>query len=118
MKHSGFEDCGSASSLLRRSPVQLFGRTSNLVPPEFEERGGEIVVRFRPVHYVPPTRVEHNLNDLQREILKIVAKAEEAPLSDILEALGNVPRRTVQDNLQTLCSLDRVDLEGRGRGAR
>jgi predicted HTH transcriptional regulator len=90
---------------------------AGLVPPEFQERGGEIVVRFRPVHYVPPTRVEHDLSDLQREILKIVAKAGKASLSDILETLGDVPRRTVQDNLQTLRSLDLVELEGRGRGA-
>ena len=91
---------------------------AGLVPPEFEERGGEIVVRFQPVHYVPPTRIEHDLSDLQREILKVLAKTGETPLSDVLEALDDVPRRTVQDNLQTLRSLDLVELEGRGRGAR
>ena len=117
-----------ADTFYRRGIIEQWGRgtvkmvelteEAGLVPPEFEERGGEIVVRFRPVHYVPPTRIEHDLSDLQREILKIVAKAEEASLSDILEALGDVPRRTVQDNLQTLRSLDLVELEGRGRGAR
>ena len=75
-------------------------------------------MRFRPVHYVPPTRVEHDLSDLQREILKVLAKTGETSLSDVLEALDDVPRRTVQDNLQTLRSLDLVELEGRGRGAR
>ena len=116
-----------ADTFYRRGIIEQWGRgtvkmvelteEAGLVPPEFEERGGEIVVRFRPVHYVPPTRIEHDLSDLQRNILKVVAKAGEASLSDILEALGDVPRRTVQDNLQTLRSLDLVELEGRGRGA-
>lgn len=91
---------------------------AGLVPPEFEERGGEIVVRFRPIRYVPPTRVEHDLSDLQQEILKIVARQQEAALSDIMDSLGEVPRRTVQDNLQTLRSLELVELEGVGAGAR
>jgi ATP-dependent DNA helicase RecG len=117
-----------ADTFYRRGIIEQWGRgtvkmvelteEAGLVPPEFEERGGEIVVRFRPVHYVPPTRIEHDLSDLQREILKIVAKTGEASLSDVLEAVGDVPRRTVQDNLQTLRSLDLVELEGRGRGAR
>ena len=117
-----------ADTFYRRGIIEQWGRgtvkmvelteEAGLVPPEFEERGGEIVVRFRPVHYVPPTRIEHDLSDLQRNILKVIAKAGEASLSDILEALGDVPRRTVQDNLQTLRSLDLVELEGRGRGAR
>lgn len=88
------------------------------MPPEFEERGGEIVVRFRPTRYVPPTRIEHDLSDLQQEILKAVARHEEASLSDVMETIGDVPRRTVQDNLQTLRSLDLVELKGRGAGAR
>lgn len=117
-----------ADTFYRRGIIEQWGRgtvkmvelteEAGLVPPEFEERGGEIVVRFRPVHYVPPTRIEHDLSDLQREILKTVAKAKEASLSDIMNALGDVPQRTVQDNLQTLRSLDLVELEGRGRGAR
>ena len=117
-----------ADTFYRRGIIEQWGRgtvkmvelteEAGLVPPEFEERGGEIVVRFRPVHYVPPTRIEHDLSDLQREILKVLAKTGETPLSDVLEALDDVPRRTVQDNLQTLRSLDLVELEGRGRGAR
>ncbi|WP_263790007.1 hypothetical protein [Salinibacter sp.] len=75
-------------------------------------------MRFRPVHYVPLTRFEHVLSDLQREILEVLAKTGETPLSEVLEALDEVPRRTVQDNLQTLRSLDLVEPEGRGRGAR
>ena len=43
---------------------------------------------------------------------------QEAALSEVLEELGDIPRRTVQDNLQTLCSIDLVELEGRGAGAR
>ncbi|MCS3751351.1 ATP-dependent DNA helicase RecG [Salinibacter ruber] len=117
-----------ADTFYRRGIIEQWGRgtimmreateEAGLVPPEFEERGGEIVVRFRPIHYVPPTRVEHDLTNLQREILKVVAKEQEAALSEVLEELGDVPRRTVQDNLQTLRSIDLVELEGRGAGAR
>lgn len=75
-------------------------------------------MRFRLIHYVPPTRIEHDPTDLQRETLKALAKTGETSLSDVLEALDDAPRRMVQDNLQTLRSLDLVELERRGRGAR
>lgn len=70
------------------------------------------------MHYVPPTRVEQDLSNLQQSILKVIATEGEVALSDIREALDNVPRRTVQDNLQTLRSLDLIILDGRGAGAR
>ena len=74
-------------------------------------------MRFQPVHYVPPTRVEHDLSDLQQSILKVLATEGEVSLSDIRDVLGDTPRRTLQDNLQTLRSLDLVTLTGRGAGA-
>ncbi len=82
-----------ADTFYRRGIIEQWGRgtvkmvelteEASLIPPEFEERGGEIVVRFRPVHYVPPTRVEHDLSGLQREILKVLAKTGETSLSDV-----------------------------------
>lgn len=116
-----------ADVFYRRGIIEQWGRgtlkmielteQAGLVPPQFEERGGEIVVRFQPVHYVPPTRVEHDLSDLQQSILKVLATEGEVSLSDIRDALGDTPRRTLQDNLQTLRSLDLVTLTGRGAGA-
>ena len=117
-----------ADAFYRRGIIEQWGRgtlkmielteQAGLIPPQFEERGGEIVVRFQPVHYVPPTRVEQDLSNLQQSILKVIATEGEVALSDIREALDNVPRRTVQDNLQTLRSLDLIILDGRGAGAR
>jgi hypothetical protein len=50
--------------------------------------------------------------------LKVLAKTGETSFSDVLEALDDVPRQPIQDNLQTLPSHDLVKLEERGRGAR
>jgi len=92
---------------------------AGLVPPEFEERGGEIVVRFRPTRYVPPRRVEHDLSDLQQELLQIVGREGPVALSDIMGELHEgAAERTVQENLRTLRDLNLVRLEGHGRGAR
>jgi ATP-dependent DNA helicase RecG len=92
---------------------------AGLVPPEFEERGGEIVVRFRPTRYVAPRRVEHDLSDLQQELLQIVGREGPVSLSDVKAYLAkDAAERTVQENLQTLRDLDLLRLEGHGRGAR
>lgn len=48
---------------------------AGLVRPEFHERAGEVVVRFFPGAYVPPTRVTHELTELQRELLALLAEA-------------------------------------------
>jgi ATP-dependent DNA helicase RecG len=47
---------------------------AGLVPPEFQERAGELVVRFFPGAYVPPTRVSHELTELQRELLGLLSE--------------------------------------------
>lgn len=118
-----------ADTFYRRGIIEQWGRgtvkmmelteEAGLVPPEFEERGGEIVVRFRPTRYVAPRRVEHDLSDLQRELLQVVGRKGSAALSDIVEELGSdAAERTVQENLQTLRSLDLVELDGHGRGAK
>lgn len=92
---------------------------AGLVPPEFEERGGEIVVRFRPTRYIAPRRVEYDLIDLQQELLQIVGREGPAALSNIMDELKkDAAERTVQENLQTLRDLKLIQLEGRGRGAR
>jgi ATP-dependent DNA helicase RecG len=118
-----------ADAFYRRGIIEQWGRgtlkmielteEAGLVPPEFEERGGEIVVRFRPTRYVPPRRVEHDLSDLQQELLQIVGREGPVALSDIMGELHEgAAERPVQENLRTLRDLNLVRLEGHGRGAR
>jgi ATP-dependent DNA helicase RecG len=92
---------------------------AGLPPPEFEERGGEVVVRFRPTRYVPPSRTTHDLSPLQRELLSVLGNAGPMALSDIIEMVDpDVTERTIQRNLKTLRELSMVRLDGHGRGAR
>lgn len=119
-----------ADVFYRRGIIEQWGRgtlkmielteEAGLIPPEFEERGGEIVIRFRPIHYVPPRRVQRDLSDLQRQLLQLLGVEGSMALSEIMKKLPDdtAAKRTVQENLQTLRQLDLVDLEGHGRGAR
>lgn len=122
-----------ANVFYRRGIIEQWGRgtikiaelteQAGLISPEFEERSGEVVVRFLPTRYIAPSRIEHDLTHLQRRVLQTVARSGPAMLSEIVESLsvgaGESPkRRAVQDNLQTLRSLELVELKGRGRGAR
>lgn len=92
---------------------------AGLPPPEFEERGGEVVVRFRPTQYVAPSRTTHDLTSLQRELLTVLGNRGPMALSDILERLDtDAAERTVQKNLSTLRDLEMIELRGHGRGAR
>jgi ATP-dependent DNA helicase RecG len=92
---------------------------AGLVSPEFEEVGGDVVVRFRPSRYVPPARVSHELSPLQRELLGALADHGSLSLSQIMNLLSdNPPERTVQNNLRMLRELQLVEFSGRGPGAR
>ena len=92
---------------------------AGLPPPEFEERMGELIVRFRPQRYVPPLRVGHDLSPLQREILSVLSRLVPASLSQIMAGLKiSTPRRTAQDNLRLLRSLGLVEVRGAGRWSR
>ncbi len=118
-----------AGVLYRRGLIEQWGRgtlriaelieQAGLAEPEFEERGGEVVVRFFPTGYVPPRRVDHPLTDLQQQLLRALAEIGPALLNEILTLLpAGVASRTVQYNLGTLRELDLVELQGWGRGAR
>lgn len=92
---------------------------AGLPPPEFEERGGEVVVRFRPTRYVAPSRTTHDLTPLQRDLLQALGEGGPMALSEIIEAVNpDVTERTVRRNLNTLRELSMVELKGHGRGAR
>lgn len=86
-------------------------RQAGLVPPEFLEQTGEVIVRFRPVG--------HELSALQEELLQILAKTESSSLAEVMKNIASdIPRRTVQNNLQVLRRFDLVEQEGKGRAAR
>ncbi|HEV2148918.1 MAG TPA: ATP-binding protein [Longimicrobiaceae bacterium] len=113
----------------RRGIIETWGRgtlkiaelteQAGLARPEFEESAGEVIVRFFPTGYVPPSRVSRDLSPLQQEILEYLAGAGVARLGQIVSELPSQPvARTVTDNLQTLRDLDLVELRGWGKGAR
>ncbi len=117
-----------AQVLYRRGLIEQWGRgtlkiielsrQAGLRAPEFIESGGEVIVRFRPTGYVPPTHVI-SMNELQQQLLEIVAQRGSASLKQIREHLPQeTPERTVQDNLQVLRQLNMIDSTGRGRGSR
>lgn len=92
---------------------------AGLPAPEFEERGGEVVVRFRPTRYVAPSRTTHDLSPLQRELLSVLGNEGSMALSEIMECLEiDAAKRTVQKDLSTLRDLKMLELQGHGRGAR
>lgn len=118
-----------AKTFHRRGMIEAWGRgtlkmveltrQAGLAAPEFEERFGEVVVRFRPTRYVPPTRVDHNLSQLQQDLLWVLSTLKAAPLSQINRSLPDeAAERTVQDNLQLLRRLGLVSTYGRGPAAR
>jgi ATP-dependent DNA helicase RecG len=118
-----------ADVFYRRGIIEQWGRgtlkiidlteQAGLITPEFEVRGGEVVVRFHPDGYVPPSRVTRDLTPLQQELLAVLAAIGPASLSSLRANLAEpVPEPTVKDNLQILRQLQLVHLQGRARGAR
>ncbi|HEX8244615.1 MAG TPA: ATP-binding protein [Longimicrobium sp.] len=118
-----------AGVFFRRGMIESWGRgtlkivelteQAGLVQPEFEERGGELVVRFFPLGYVPPTRVSRDLSTLQQEVLEVLASLGAARLGEIETRMpATQPRHVVQEALYSLRTLGLVELSGRTRGAR
>ena len=118
-----------AEVFYRRGVIERWGRgTLSMVElttqagmraPEWEEQAGEVVVRFNPTRYVPPTRIAHDLSPFQREILAVLAQSGPCPLSHISSHLPLPPvQRTLQDNLVMLRHYELVSSFGRGSGAR
>lgn len=121
-----------ARVLFSRGVIEQWGRgtlkmgelteRAGLAPPEFEERTGDLIVRFRPTRYVAPRRVEHDLTPLQRELLEILGGGPERGLvlSDIRDRMSSrqVAERTVQHTLRTLRDLGLAESSGWARGAR
>lgn len=113
----------------RRGVIESWGRgtlkmaelthRAGLVAPEIEDGVGEVIVRFRPTKYVAPSRVDHDLSPLQRQILQVLADGGPAALGDIMAELPeNTPRRTVQENLKLLAQLGQAESAGQRRWTR
>lgn len=117
-----------ADVFFRRGLIERWGRgTQKIVElcvqvghpePEFEERAGEVIVRFIPSGYTPPHRVSHDLTERQRRILHYLRDGQRRRIGQIMEGIGiQLPPSTLRDDLILLRSLGLVELLGSGRGA-
>ncbi|MEX2139208.1 MAG: ATP-binding protein [Pirellulales bacterium] len=118
-----------AEVFFRRGLIERWGRgTQKIVSlcveaghpePEFEERAGEVVVRFIPSAYIPPHRISHDLTERQRRILHVLGNGQKWKASEIIRELPlPVPATTLRDELRLLRELGLVEGTGRGPGAR
>jgi ATP-dependent DNA helicase RecG len=118
-----------AEVFFRRGLIERWGRgTQKIVSlcveaghpePEFEERSGEVVVRFLPSAYIPPHRISHDLTERQRRILHVLSDGGRWRSRDIAgEFRPPLARTTLREDLDLLRKLGMVATEGRGAGAR
>lgn len=117
-----------ADIFYRRGLIERWGRgTQKIVElcveaghpePQFEERAGEVVVRFLVAGYVAPHRVSRNLTDRQRRILHFLQSGEKVRFGAIRSAVDpKLPDSTLRDDLNLLRELELVRSGGQGRGA-
>ncbi|MGL5097084.1 MAG: ATP-binding protein, partial [Planctomycetia bacterium] len=117
-----------ADLFYRRGLIEKWGRgTQKIVDlcvaaghpaPEFEERAGDVVVRFIPKAYVPPHRIEHNLTDRQRRILHALRDGtlvRSEAIRDRIDPL--LSDRTLRYDLKLLQDWGLIRKSGRGTGA-
>jgi ATP-dependent DNA helicase RecG len=118
-----------ANVFYRRGIIEKWGRgtikiseltqRAGLVRPEFHQRTGEVVVRFFPRGYVPPTRVSHELTELQRELLALIS--ELGPSSSLtLQANVSLPISYpyLMRNLSHLQTIGLIEKSGAARSTR
>lgn len=114
-----------ADLFYRRGLIEKWGRGVQKIidlcvaaghpPPEFEERAGDVVVRFIPKGYTPPHRVEHNLTERQRRILFTLRDGQPVKAGVIRQAVDpTVPERTLRHELKLLKDWGLVKTAGRG----
>ena len=114
----------------RRGIIESWGRgtikiaelvaRAGLPPPEIEEAGGCVVVRFRPSRYLPPQRVAQNVTPRQQRVLEVLStSADGLALRDIRKGLGDdLPEWELKNDLAALKHLGLVKTTGYARGAR
>jgi ATP-dependent DNA helicase RecG len=89
--------------------------------PDFLERGGEFVVKFRSGYYVAPLEVSKRLTERQRAVLKLLGEHGSLSLAEITSLIStsfSVAKKTIADDLSFLLQLGEVLTTGHGRGAR
>ena len=117
-----------AEVFYRRGLIERWGRgTQKIVSlcveaghpePEFEERTGEVIVRFIPSAYIPPHRISHDLTERQRRILHVLRDGAKHSLDEIRRFVSvTLPRSTLREDLILLRNLHLVRSGGHGRGA-
>jgi ATP-dependent DNA helicase RecG len=117
-----------AEVFYRRSLIERWGRgTQKIVSlcleaghpePEFEERTGELIVRFIPSAYIPPHRISHDLTERQRRVLHVLRDGTRHSVGEIRLAISaKLPISTLRDDLNLLRQLHLVRSGGHGRGA-
>ncbi len=118
-----------ARVLYRRGIIETWGRgtikmaelvkLAGLPPPEIEDAGGCVTVRFRPSRYIPPQRVGHDLSERQQFLLELIsARSDGVALREMRAALGDQPAEwEVKDDLGLLKKVGLIQPRGRGRGA-
>lgn len=115
-----------ASVLYLRGMIEKWGRgtlkigelahRAGLVPPEFHERAGEVVVRFFPGAYVPPTRVSHELTELQRQLLGVLADVGPSSSLALLPRISaEISYSTLMRTLGQLASFGLIEKTGAAR---
>jgi ATP-dependent DNA helicase RecG len=119
-----------ARVFFRRGVIEAWGRgtikmvelaqQAGLPPPEIEDAGGAVTVRFRPSRYVPPQRVARDVTNRQQQVLAYLAESPGgAAVRDIAAALDmSESPWTIREDLATLKTLGLVKSSGWGRGAR
>lgn len=114
-----------ASVFFRRGLIEKWGRgtikiseltqRAGLIRPEFHQRGGEVVVRF-PRGYIPPTRVSHELTELQRELLALISELGPSSSVTLQAKLSTgISNRHVLNNLAHLHTVGLIEKTGAAR---
>ena len=118
-----------ANVFYRRGLIEKWGRgtiriseltqRAGLVRPEFHQRAGEVVVRFFPRGYVPPTRVSHDLTELQRELLALISELGPSSSVVLQERLTTpISNAQILRHLGYLLNLGLVEKTGAARASR
>ena len=117
-----------ADLFYRRGLIEKWGRGTQKIidlcveaghpAPQFEERAGDVVVRFIPSGYVPPHRIEHDLTERQRRILFLLRDGKPLRSEVIREQIDpNMGSRTLRHDLKLLQDWGLIRKSGRGTGA-
>lgn len=117
-----------ADLFFRRGLIEKWGRGTQKIidlcveaghpSPEFEERAGDVVVRFIPRGHLTPRRIVHDLTERQRQILHALQDVRSLSISQIQATLKPEPTLpTLREDLIVLRGLSLVDGGGHGRGA-